>query len=134
MAESELFLETFEVMDPGEHLIVVRGMLPAQNTSEEVQLDLGGFIPTLNLFHWSIGDRTGAEKYPVRDNPLDVVDNSLVTVTLERGDGRFKFDPEEMQFRYGKRIAAILDQVIDMILIDSLGSGSYCFVGKPTED
>lgn len=130
MVKDELFIETFEVMECSEYLIVSGGTLPDPNSSEEIQLNLGSFIPIKNIINWSRGNKESADKYPIRDNPLDFkYDN--ITVSLERGDGKFRYEPEEMQIRLGKQIGSIGGKIIDVILVVSPESGHYCFVGKP---
>lgn len=126
----DLFEQTFEIMRPGDCLIVVGGTFPGAGEEATVTLDLQGIVPVVDIFRTAAGTRAIDDEKVPYDNPL-APDPPKLDVTLHRKEGRFRFDAEDTWFRMGRRLGMIADHEVDIILVGEGFDPDFCFIAKP---
>lgn len=129
--ERDIFAETLAIMNPGDCLLMVGGTFPGQNEEGVISLHIADIMPFMNVFYSGLGKRESAAKHPEYKNPIDITEEA-VEVTLKRSEKRFRFDHADPWFRYGKRIATVGAEVVDLVIVDS-GRTIY-FLSKPTPE
>lgn len=127
---NELFVETFEIMQPGDCLMIAGGTFPGLNETAEAELDLRNIYPFMNVFYCGLGSRERMDKYPIRSNPIESAEDKIL-VPIERNSKRFGFDPGDEWFRFGKGAGVIGGKVIDFVTLGAGLDPDFYFVSKP---
>lgn len=131
--ETDLIVRTFEVMEPGDSLMLSGGTFPGEGEQAVVQLNIEHIIPYMNVFNTAVGNRDGINRHPARDNPLGI-EGRHIEETLRRGQARFKFDNETPEFRVATKLGLLGEIEVDMIAIGPNLRPAFYFVTKPRLD
>lgn len=129
-ASNELIIRTFEVIEPGDCLMLTGGTFPGQNEEATVQINVAHIIPYMNVFATALGNRHEADKHPIRDNPLGFTEEHAEEV-MKRNDGRFRFDAADPWFRAATKVALLGEIEVDMVAIGANIQPDFYFVTKP---
>ncbi len=129
-AGNELIIRTFEVIEPGDCLMLTGGTFPGQNDEATVQIDVAHIFPFMNVFATALGNRKQADEHPVRDNPLGITDEHAEE-TMKRNDSRFRFDAADPWFRVASRAALLGEIEVDMVAVGANIQPDFYFVTKP---